>query len=147
MTLEAVTSVRVSVSPIRAFEIFTGDISVWWRRGTHFWNDPQRGVRYEFEPRLGGRLLEVYDDGVFEVGEITDWRPGELLQYTWRQADWTPEQVTTVTVRFSADGDGTLVQVTHGGWESLGQSARDTLGGYSAGWQQLLGFYSAQAGA
>ncbi len=144
MSLEAQTSVRVGVSPIRAFEIFTGDIGTWWRRGTPFWNDRERGLRYEFEPRLGGRLHEVYEAGAFEVGVISEWQPGELLQYTWRQADWTPDQVTTVTVTFTADGDGTLVHITHGGWESLGDDARDSLGGYSQGWQQLLGFFTEQ---
>ena len=141
--LEAKASVRVGVSPERAFEIFTGDISTWWRRDTYYWNHPDTALRYEFEPGLGGRLLEVYEGGVFEVGSITGWEPGSVLQYTWREESWAPDQSTTVTVRFTADGDGTLVDVTHSGWESLGDDALASLGGYSQGWIELLGFYSA----
>ena len=141
--LAATARIRVGVSPRRAFEIFTGDIGSWWKRGTYYWNDPERGLRYEFEPRLGGRLLEVYTDGEpFEVGRITGWQPGELLEYTWRQADWSPDQFTTVAVRFTADGDGTRVDVRHTGWESLGQDADQGRNGYGQGWLELLGFYS-----
>ena len=145
--LEATASIRVGVSPLRAFEIFTGDISTWWRRGTYYWNHPDTGDRYEFEQRLGGRLLEVYDGGVFEVGTITEWEPGSLLQYTWREEGWTADELTTVTVRFTADGDGTLVTVSHVGWETLGDSALGSLGGYSEGWLELLDFYSQQIAA
>lgn len=144
---EATASTRVPVSPERAFEIFTADISRWWRRGTHYWNDPERGLRYEFEPGLGGRLLEVYSGGEsFEVGTITRWVPGELLEYTWRQADWEPEQHTTVVVRFAPDSDGgTVVSVVHGGWERLGADAASSRDGYGHGWVELLGFYVAEA--
>lgn len=145
--LEAKASIRVGVSPERAFEIFTGDISSWWRKGTYYWNHPDTADRYEFEPGLGGRLLEYYDGGVFEVGTITGWEPGSVLQYTWREESWTPEEVTTVTVRFTADGDGTLVDVTHAGWETLGEKALGSLGGYSEGWLELLAFYSSQVAA
>lgn len=145
--LEAKASVHVGVSPERAFEIFTGDISTWWRKGTYYWNHPDTADRYEFEQRLGGRLLEHYDGGVFEVGTITKWEPGSLLQYTWREESWSADEVTTVTVRFTADGDGTLVDVSHDGWETLGESALDSLGGYSEGWLELLAFYSAQVAA
>lgn len=145
--LEATASVRVGVGPERAFEIFTGDISSWWRKGTYYWNHPDTAQRYEFELGLGGRLLEYYDGGVFEVGTITGWEPGRLLRYTWREESWSADELTTVTVRFTADGDGTLVDVSHVGWESLGESALDSLGGYSGGWLDLLAFYSEQVGA
>jgi uncharacterized protein YndB with AHSA1/START domain len=141
MTLEATASVRVGVNPERAFDIFTGDIGTWWRKGTYYWNHPKTAIRYEFEPGLGGRLLEVYEEGVFEVGTITGWEPGKVLQYTWREEGWEPGQVTTVTVRFTPDGDGTVVDVTHNGWETLGDDAQGSHGGYSQGWVELLGFY------
>jgi hypothetical protein len=53
--------VEVAVPPATAFTIFTEDISRWWRRGTPYWNDRERGKAVRFEPRLGGRLIEVWD--------------------------------------------------------------------------------------
>lgn len=140
----ATTSIRVAAPPAVAFRVFTEQIGNWWRRGTHYWNDAARGLRLEFEPGVGGRLLEVYDDGAYEIGRVTAWEPAELLGFTWREASWEPEAFTTVDVRFDADGDdATLVTVRHGGWDTAGH--RDSLGGYSSGWVELLEWFGERA--
>ena len=54
-------TVYVAVDPITAFEIFTEEIDVWYRRGPHHFFDPARAAAIRFEPGVGGRLVEVYD--------------------------------------------------------------------------------------
>jgi uncharacterized protein YndB with AHSA1/START domain len=139
----ATASIRVAAPPQRAFRVFTEQIGTWWKRGTLYWNDKERGLRLEFEPGVGGRLLEVYDDGAFEIGRVTAWEPGEHLAYTWREAGWEAGEHTTVDIRFLADGDGTLVRVRHGGWEGLTNA--DMAAGYQQGWAELLGWYAGAA--
>jgi uncharacterized protein YndB with AHSA1/START domain len=48
---------------------------------------------------------------VFEIGRITAWEPGSRLSFTWRQASFSPEQITQVEVRFEAVGEETRVTV------------------------------------
>jgi hypothetical protein len=69
----ATASVTVPCDPDQAFAIFTADIGIWWKRGTSYWNNADKGLEYRLEPWVGGRLLEVHDlesgDG-FEVGRV-----------------------------------------------------------------------------
>lgn len=84
----ATAAVEVPCDPGTAFDIFTGDIGTWWKRGTRYWNDPARGAELRLEPRAGGRPLEVYDAGTgegFEIGRVLAWEPGKRLVFTWRQ--------------------------------------------------------------
>lgn len=37
------TEVTVDPSTEEAFRIFTEEIGLWWRRGTPYWNDAERG--------------------------------------------------------------------------------------------------------
>lgn len=142
-TVVATASVRVGVDPATAFRVFTEHIDTWWKQGTRYWNDKDRGIRYHFEPGVGGRLMEVFDDASgegFEAGRIRVWEPGQRLVFTWMQINWTQGE-TVVDVRFDDDGDGTLVSVSHTGWESLGEDAGASTEGYSRGWVELLGYF------
>lgn len=48
---------------------------------------------------------------------------------------------TEVEITFS-DRDGkTEVVVTHSGWETVGEKAEETRGGYDKGWDYVLGEY------
>jgi hypothetical protein len=74
--------VVVDAPPDVAFRLFTQEISLWWRTGTPYWNDPDRGLYLHIEPGVGGRWIEVYDADTgsgYEVGRVTVWRPGERL--------------------------------------------------------------------
>ena len=138
MTLTAHATVHVPVSPARAFELFTEDIGRWWKRGTMYWNDRDRGLRYSFE---NGQLLEHYADAEpFVVGEIEAWDPGVILGFTWRQGDWAADATTSVVIRFVADGDGTRLDLEHSGWEAVNPAMAE---GYTRGWKEILGWYLA----
>jgi uncharacterized protein YndB with AHSA1/START domain len=142
---EAVVITTVGTDPERAFRVFTEAIGSWWHRGTIYWNDAERGRRLEFEPGVGGRLREIYDDGEYEIGRITHWEPGRRLTYTWREESWDTAEHTTVDVRFEPADSGTLVTVRHGGWAQItGRNAGAR--GYSAGWTELLGWFGEEVG-
>ena len=70
---------------------------------------------------IGGEWVPAASGKTFEIGRITVWRPGELLAFTWRQATFAPEQVTTVEVRFESVADETRVTVEHRGWDTIPQ--------------------------
>ncbi len=78
MTSTAV-SVSVGVDPATAFTAFTQELDLWWVRGPINYFDSARAVGMRCEPGVGGRLLEVYDEGTGEgreLGRFTVWEPG-----------------------------------------------------------------------
>jgi uncharacterized protein YndB with AHSA1/START domain len=145
----ASTSVDVPISPSEAFELFTERTTSWWRLDSPYWNDHERRRGLRFEPQVGGRLIEVYDEATgegFEIGRVSVWEPGRRLVYGWRQADWPADESTQVEVLFEAIDDGTRVTLHHGGWEKLTQGV-ELSGGYQAGHRELLGWYQERARA
>ncbi len=138
-------SVTVPLDRTAAFRLFTEQIGTWWRRGERFWHDPSRGVSHRIEPRVGGRLLEVYDgDEVWELGRVLAWEPPTRLAFSWRQSNWEPQETTTVEIRFLPDGDGTRVDLEHTGWEGVHSQVGCELG-YEKGWGLLLGWFAGLA--
>jgi uncharacterized protein YndB with AHSA1/START domain len=113
----------VAVEPRDAFEVFTQETDLWWRRGTRHRFGGDRSGTLRFEPGAGGRLVEVFDapgSEVHEVGKIILWEPGKRLVFDWRSADFAPGESTRVEVVFEPEGDGTRVTLEHRGWESIG---------------------------
>jgi uncharacterized glyoxalase superfamily protein PhnB len=101
----ASSAVEVAVDPDIAFAAFTEELDLWWVRGpiNHFAGGRIRAMRCE--PGVGGRLLEVYDDGALELGRITVWEPGKRLAWQSSLDD------VSIDVSFSPAGDGCLVRV------------------------------------
>lgn len=116
-------SVLVRVPQAEAFRLFTEHIDAWWRRGVRFRNAGARAGLIRLEPRVGGRLFESFDsehgEQVVEVGRVIEWQPPRRLVFTWRNANFTPEQLTRVEVTFEASGGATTVSVIHSGWEAI----------------------------
>ncbi|WP_436498165.1 SRPBCC domain-containing protein [Actinokineospora sp. HUAS TT18] len=148
-TTTANASVEVAVDPETAFAVFTADIGAWWKRGTPYWNDGERGQQLRFEPEVGGRLIEVHDlesgEG-FEIGRVLVWEPGRRLVFTWRQDGWAAAETTDVEVRFEPTKQGTRVSVEHGGWDRVGSAPAGITEGYTHGWAKLLGYFAEKAG-
>ena len=119
----AAVSVQVAVLPAEAFEIFTQETDLWWRRGPQFRVAGNRRGTLGFEGGVGGRLFETFDTpaGPFthETGRITAWQPPHLLRFEWRGVNFKPGELTFVEVHFEASGAGTLVTVRHSGWSAL----------------------------
>ncbi|MBO0869380.1 MAG: hypothetical protein J2P15_12515 [Micromonosporaceae bacterium] len=101
----ASASVEVPVDPATAFRVFTEEIDLWWVRGPINFFNSARAVGMRIEPGAGGRVLELYESDVLELGRITIWEPGARLVYRSSVDD------TEVDIRFEPTGAGTLVRV------------------------------------
>jgi uncharacterized protein YndB with AHSA1/START domain len=136
------TSVRVRTDQARSFRLFTEEIDSWWPLETHSRAADQlegeKAERVEFEGRVGGRILEHVSDGsVLSWGDVLVWEPPSRLVLAWKPnaSDRPP---TELDVRFTPDGDGTVVELEHRGWERLGDAAEESRAGYVTGWEIVL---------
>ena len=108
----------VAADPATAFEVFTTEVDVWWKRGPRFRPSLRGKGVLRFEPGVGGRFLETYQDGsTFEFGRVTVWAPGERLVFQCKARDFAPDEFTEVEVRFAAEGASTRVTLENRGWE------------------------------
>lgn len=117
-------AVFVDAPPAIAFEVFTAQIDLWWRRGLKFRASGAAADVLHLEPRLGGRLFEtVAADGgephVIQTGEVTEWAPPHALAIAWRGTNYAPDERTTIRVRFEPRGAGTQVTLEHTGFAAL----------------------------
>jgi mannose-6-phosphate isomerase-like protein (cupin superfamily) len=138
-------SVEVAVNPAAAFAIFTEEIGQWWRAGPINWYDSSRAVGIRFEPGVGGRWLEVYDDAageVLEIGRVLVWEPGARLVLLYRDGGHALDG-TEVEVRFEAIEGGTRVTLEHRGWDKLrADIAAQKREAKRWGWAGILGWFS-----
>jgi uncharacterized protein YndB with AHSA1/START domain len=141
-------TVTVQAQPQSAFELFTERMGAWWPLETHSiavdQGLQQKAQTLRVETREGGAIEEVLDDGSTRSwGRIDAWEPPGRVVYRWKPND-LPTPPTEVEVRFTADGDGTRVDVEHRGWEGLGEAAEQIHPLYSSegGWSMVLGRYA-----
>lgn len=131
---------KVGLSVERAFELFTAGIGKWWPLLTHSVGAEQAETCF-FEGWVGGRIVEVLKDGTqSEWGKVLAWEPFHKVSLQWypgRQPDTAQE----VTVRFSELPDGSLVELVHTGWETLGDEGPSKRNGYDTGWDYVLAKY------
>jgi uncharacterized protein YndB with AHSA1/START domain len=135
----------VQVSPLDAFEVFTQEVDLWWRRGPRFrGGGPDSELVFEEDER-GRCLIERGKDGTFELGRVQVWEPGKRLVLDYRLRNFAEGESTTVEVRFEAFASGTRVVLEHRGWENIreGHPARHGMSGAALGgmigthWGQL----------
>jgi uncharacterized protein YndB with AHSA1/START domain len=117
-------TVRVEVAPEVAFEVFTTEIDLWWRRGVAYRASGRSHGMLALEPRLGGRLFEEYrgaaGPAVHEIGTITAWEPPARLAFEWRGSNFAPGESTHVEVTFTRTASGaTEVALVHTGFAAL----------------------------
>ncbi len=108
----------VDADPMTAFEVFTAEVDVWWKRGPRFRPAIRGPGVLQFEPGVGGRLLEIYEDeSTFVFGRVNVWAPGERLVFELIGREFGAGESTEVEVRFEPAGGKTRVTVVHRGWE------------------------------
>ena len=116
-------TVTVAVPPEVAFEVFTQEIDLWWRRGPKFRPMGRKPGVLHFEGKVGGRLFESFETStgakVHQTGKITAWEPPSRFAFEWRSPNYVAEEKTFVEVLFEESASGTLVTVTHSGWSAL----------------------------
>jgi uncharacterized protein YndB with AHSA1/START domain len=142
---QARVSVTVSVAPDVAFEVFTSEIDRWWRRGPKFRHAGRQGGFIRIEPELGGRLFEsiagANGEVVVEVGRVRVWEPPRRLAFSWRNANFGPDESTDVEVEFVSTATGTLVTVTHRGWAALRADHPARHGNQGAAFSRMIGLW------
>lgn len=116
-------SVFVAVCQQDAFEVFTQEIDMWWRRGPAYRIAGRARGTLHFELGLGGRIFEAFEGAqgpsTFQVGTVTHWEPPQRLAFEWRGVNFKPGESTMVEVTFAEQGEGTMVSVVHRGWSAL----------------------------
>jgi uncharacterized protein YndB with AHSA1/START domain len=142
-------SVTVSAPPERAFAVFTTGFGTWWPKGTHHIAEKD-AVDVVLEPRTGGRWFERAADGTeCDWGFVTEYHPPRRVLLAWHlnaefDFDPDPAKATDVEVTFTPQGDGTLVELEHRGFEKLGEvgvKMRDAVA-EPGGWGDLLQMYA-----
>jgi hypothetical protein len=142
-------STLVRSDAAHTFDTFVRTIGAWWPvEPFSAGRDRVRDVT--FEPGVGGRVYETWDDGsTADWGDVLAWEPPARFVMSWRG---TPA-VTEVELAFVALGPYlTRVTVEHRGWEALSdaQLAEDCAlpggyngGAYDTGWRAILDGFTA----
>lgn len=131
----------VNVSPQRAFDVFTKEIGKWWPLDTHSASAGAGATAKNLfiEPKVGGRIVEEMHDREISIwGEITIWRPGTKLEFTWHVQRPKSEQ-TIVTIDFLKNKLGTDIHLTHSGWDARVAEAASDREQYFSGWDYVFG--------
>ena len=146
-------TLRVKASREKAFDVFVAGMGGWWMKSHSLLQSSQCDV--VIEPREGGRWFEIGEDGSEQMwGKVLAWDAPERVMLAWQlNADWSydPDFETTVEVRFTADGEHTIVEFEHRDLERFGDRAEELRGGYESGmeggWGELLTLYRQTAEA
>jgi uncharacterized protein YndB with AHSA1/START domain len=132
--------VNVSLSVQRAFELFTAGIGTWWPLVTHSVGHEEAETCY-VEGWVGGRIMEVLRDGSqSEWGKVLAWEPFHKLVFHWYPGR-EPNTAQEVTVTFTETPGGSLVELVHTGWETLGDVGLARRNRYVTGWDYVLAKY------
>ncbi|RUO93798.1 activator of HSP90 ATPase [Corallococcus sp. AB018] len=144
----------VAVSPLDAFEVFTEETDLWWKKGPRYrgLQNPRGVLRFE-PPGPGGRLLESFENDIYEIGRVLVWEPGARLVFQWRASNFSPGETTEVDVRFEPTFGGTRVVLEHRGWDAIrmdhpvrhGQDGAATVATIGLWWGDLVTRYRLHA--
>lgn len=63
MSSRVIVSLRVAAAPMRAFDVFTRDIGVWWQPNELFRFTPRSPGKIALEPGEDGRFTETLANG------------------------------------------------------------------------------------
>jgi uncharacterized protein YndB with AHSA1/START domain len=131
-----VKAVTVRCPPAKAFALFAEDFARWWPLSrVHTGPDP---VDCAIEPRVGGRVYERAANGrETPWGTVLAYDPPHRLAFLWI-VQLSAEQAQLVDIRFKPEAGGTRVELTHSGWEKLGEAATSRREGYDRGWGTIF---------
>jgi uncharacterized protein YndB with AHSA1/START domain len=147
-------SISVARPPEHAFRVFTDGLTTWWpsdrfsRAADGEFGDDVKVERLVFEGRAGGRVYEVTSDGrEASWAEVLVFEPPARVVLAWKPHG-RAQPPTELEVTFTAEGDGTRVELEHRGWERLGDLGAEGREQYAQGWPVVFDrLYGSAAGA
>ena len=98
------SSIDLELAPKDAFDTFVPELSMALEK---------LGMRLEEGP--AGSITE----NSIKVGRVKTWIPERRILLEWRQADWEPNEVTKVELKFQRVNRGTRITLTHHEWGRL----------------------------
>ena len=134
-------SVWVAVGPERAFRLWTEELASWWPLADHgVFGDDAQTVAFE-----EGRIVERSRGGEQSVwAEVLEWEPPARIVLAWHPGHGADDPATEVEIRFTPDGDGTLVELEHREWDRLGARGAGSRESYANGWPGVLRRFAAR---
>lgn len=148
-----VVSTFVEVSPGDAFELFTREIDLWWKRSPRYRRMPGQAGTLSFDGEPPLQLIEKDGADTVVLGKVLAWEAGKRVAFAWHGGELTEADQTQVEVRFEAHRGGTRVTLEHRGLGSLPSqhAARHGFSGeafeamFGYFWADLLTAYRAHA--
>lgn len=140
-------SISVPLSPQEAFALFTDGIEKWWPGASHSVSagNGKSPKKITFGTHKGDAITEVTDEGETVLwGHVITYDPGKYLAFTWFPGK-TEDDATVVTVTFKETENGTQCDLTHGGFDILGDLADAVSTSYLTGWDMVLGCFVSAA--
>lgn len=131
-------SIRVRCSIEHAFNTFTSKIDQWWPPGHRRFD----GSRLCLEAVVGGRFFERATNGEeSRLGDVLACEAPHKISYTWYPG--AVSEPTLVEVRFTTDGEATVVNIVHSAANSaLGELWPERVALFTRGWTLVLGAFS-----
>ncbi|MEL7180734.1 MAG: SRPBCC domain-containing protein [Pseudomonadota bacterium] len=138
-------TLTVPLTPAEAFTLFTTDMDAWWPKDPFSVTGAKAKVT--FPDHKDGEIVEEGADGTRNIwGKLIAYEPNAYLAFTWHPGR-TDKEATVVTVIFTQTETGTKCDLTHGGFDILGDTADAVSTSYLHGWDLVLGCYTKAAKA
>ena len=135
-------SVTVNCSVEHAFATFSERIHDWWPLGTHSIDQGETGSPPEtviFQGGAGGQIFERTKGGEdLKWADVVAYEPPHRFVLAWNPSREQERPQTEIEVTFTAEGDGTRVDLEHRGWEILAAEGQETRDNYDNGWPTVL---------
>ena len=136
-------TLTVPLNAIDAFALFTKDMDTWWPKDP--FSVKGANSKVTFPDHKNGDIIETAEDGTVNIwGTLIAYEPRKYLAFSWHPGR-DPEEATMVTVAFTETEDGTRCDLTHGGFDILGDTADAASTSYLRGWDMVLGCYASAA--
>ncbi len=136
-----VVTTFVALPPDSAFEIFTREIDVWWRKTPRYRRMQGQITSLAFDGTPPERLVERGSSGETVLGRVLGWEAGKRLAFEWYGGDFSQGDRSEVEVRFEGHGNGTRVTLEHKNLSALPPTHRARHGFSGEAFEAMLGYF------
>lgn len=139
-----IKQVKVNIPVEAAFHLFTEKAGSWWPLSSHSVAGDEADTCI-VEGWVGGRFYEIVKDrSEHEWGKVIEWEQNKKVVLMFHPGR-PVETAGVVEFLFEEVGNGTLITLSHSGWENCGEKAQAMRDGYDKGWDFVLGKFIEKA--